>query len=79
VRAISSAPNHEVFMLSARNQFKGVIKTVKLGNVAAEVVVTVGSLEVVSMITRGSADSLKLQSGDAVTVIVKSTEVLIDK
>jgi molybdopterin-binding protein len=66
-------------MLSARNQFKGIIKSVKLGNVAAEVVVTVGNLEVVSMITRGSADSLKLQAGDVVTVVIKSTEVLIDK
>jgi molybdopterin-binding protein len=66
-------------MLSARNQFIGVVKFVKLGNVAAEVVVTVGNLEVVSMITRGSAESLKLQPGDSVTVIIKSTEVMIDK
>jgi molybdopterin-binding protein len=75
----ATATNSEAFMLSARNQFRGVVKTVKLGNVAAEVVVTVGNLEMVSMITRGSADSLKLQPDDAVTVIVKSTEVLIDK
>ena len=66
-------------MLSARNQFKGVIKTVKLGNVAAEVVVTVGDMEVVSMITRTSAERLGLKAGDAVTVVIKSTEVLIDK
>jgi molybdopterin-binding protein len=66
-------------MLSARNQFKGTVKAVKLGNVAAEVVVTVGKLEFVSMITRGSADSLALKPGDAVTVVIKSTEVLIDK
>jgi molybdopterin-binding protein len=66
-------------MLSARDQVKGIIKTVKLRNVAAEVVVTVGNLEVASMITRGSADSLKLQPADVVTVIVKSTEVMIDK
>jgi molybdate transport system regulatory protein len=66
-------------MLSARNQFKGTVKAVKLGAVAAEVVVTVGKLEFVSMITRGSADSLSLKAGDAVTVVIKSTEVLIDK
>jgi molybdopterin-binding protein len=66
-------------MLSARNQFKGVIKTVKLGNVAAEVVVTVGDMEVVSMITRTSAERLGLKAGDVVTVVIKSTEVLIDK
>jgi molybdopterin-binding protein len=66
-------------MLSARNQFKGVVKTVKLGNVMAEVVVTVGNLEIVSAITRASAESLGLKPGDEVKAVIKSTEVLIDK
>ncbi len=66
-------------MLSARNQFPGTVQSVKLGDVAAEVVVAVGNLEVVSLITRGSADSLGLKTGDAVRVVIKSTEVLIDK
>lgn len=66
-------------MLSARNQFKGTIKSVKLGEVMAEVVVTVGPLEFVSAITRTSADSLRLKPGDEVKAIIKSTEVLIDK
>jgi len=66
-------------MLSARNQFKGTVKEVKLGNVMAEVVVNVGSLEIVSAITRSSAENLKLKAGDAVTAIIKSTEVMIDK
>jgi molybdopterin-binding protein len=66
-------------MLSARNQFQGVVKSVKLGEVMAEVVVTVGSLEVVSAITRTSAEALGLKPGDTVRTIIKSTEVLIDK
>ncbi len=66
-------------MLSARNQFKGTVKSVKLGNVAAEVIISVGSLEVVSMITRTSAEQLNLKPGDPVTAVIKSTEVLIDK
>jgi molybdopterin-binding protein len=66
-------------MLSARNQFKGTVKEVKLGNVMAEVVVAVGMLEIVSAITRGSADRMGLKPGDTVTAIIKSTEVLIDK
>ena len=39
-------------MLSARNQFAGTVKSVKLGNVMAEVVITVGTIEIVSAITR---------------------------
>lgn len=66
-------------MLSARNQFKGTIKEIKLGNVMAEVVITVGSIEIVSAITRGSAERMGLKVGDSVTAIIKSTEVLIDK
>ena len=66
-------------MLSARNQFKGTVKSIKLGNVMAEVVVTVGNLEIVSAITRGSAEHMSLKAGDTVTAIIKSTEVLIDK
>jgi molybdopterin-binding protein len=66
-------------MLSARNQFKGTVKDVKLGNVMAEVVISVGSIEIVSIITRGSAERLGLKPGDAVTAIIKSTEVMIDK
>jgi molybdopterin-binding protein len=66
-------------MLSARNQFQGTVKTVKLGEVMAEVTVTVGGLEIVSAITRGSAESLRLKPGDQVKAIIKSTEVMIDK
>ncbi|HZY84104.1 MAG TPA: TOBE domain-containing protein [Gemmataceae bacterium] len=66
-------------MLSARNQFPGTVKSVKLGNVMAEVVVTVGGLEIVSAITRGSAEAMGLKVGDTVKAVIKSTEVLIDK
>ena len=66
-------------MLSARNQFPGTVKSVKHGNVMAEVVVTVGNLEFVSAITRTSAETMGLKNGDSVRVVVKSTEVMIDK
>lgn len=66
-------------MLSARNQFNGIIKSVKLGNVMAEVVMQVGDLEIVSAITRTSAESMSLKAGDQVKAIIKSTEVMVDK
>lgn len=66
-------------MLSARNQFKGKIKSIKLGGVMAEVVIDVNGLEFVSAITRTSAEQLALQQGAEVTVVVKSTEVLLAK
>jgi molybdopterin-binding protein len=66
-------------MISARNQLPATIISVKLGNVMAEVVMSVGDFEIVSAITRGSAEQLGLKAGDAVKAIIKSTEVMIDK
>jgi len=66
-------------MLSARNQFKGKVKSVKLSDVVAEVVVSVGTIEIVSVISRTSTERLGLKVGDEVTAVIKSTEVLIDK
>jgi molybdopterin-binding protein len=63
--------------LSARNQLRGTVKSVKLGTVMAEVVVEVGGNEIVSAITRGSAEGLGLAEGTAVTVVIKATEVLL--
>jgi len=65
--------------LSARNQLKAKVKSVKLGAVMAEVVIDVAGQEVVSVITRSSAERLKLQVGDAVTAVIKSTEVMLGK
>jgi molybdopterin-binding protein len=66
-------------MLSARNQFQGTVKSVKLGGIMAEIVVTVGDLEIVSAITRTSVEQMGIKPGDQVTAVIKSTEVLIDK
>ena len=66
--------------LSARNQLKGKVKSVQLGNVMAEVVLELpDGQEIVSAITRGSAEHLKLKAGDQVIAIIKSTEVMVGK
>ena len=65
--------------LSARNQLPGTVKTVVLGAVMAEIVVDVGGHEVVSVITRRSAETLDIKAGDDLTVVIKATEVLLQK
>ncbi len=69
----------ETVMLSARNQLPAVVKSVKLGNVMAEVIMEVAGVEIVSAITRGSAEALNLQPGDRVKAVIKATEVIVDK
>jgi molybdopterin-binding protein len=65
--------------LSARNQLRGTVKSVKLGTIMAEVIVQVGENEIVSAITRGSAEGLGLSEvgGHGCHVVIKATEVLL--
>ncbi len=66
--------------LSTRNQLRGKVKSVTKGAVMAEVVVTLdGGQELVSVITKNSVERLGLKAGDAVTALVKATEVMIGK
>ena len=66
--------------LSARNQLPGTVKEIHLGGVMAEVTVDLtGGQTVVSAITRSSVERLNLEVGDTVTVIIKSTEVILGK
>ena len=65
--------------LSARNQLLGTIEEIQIGDIMAHVVVKVGDNLVESVITRNSAEELGLKKGDAVKVVVKSTEVMIQK
>jgi len=65
--------------LSARNQLTGKVKNVQLGDIMAHVVVKVGGNMIESIITRDSAEELKLKKGDKVRVVIKSTEVMIQK
>lgn len=63
--------------LSARNQLRGAVRSVKLGAVMSEVVVDVGGQEVTAAITRGSVERLGIQEGAEVTVVIKATDVMI--
>ena len=65
--------------LSARNQLPGTVEEVQLGCVMAHVVVRVGDNLVESVITRRSAEAMALKKGDVVKVVIKSTEVMLQK
>ncbi|HEX2663305.1 MAG TPA: TOBE domain-containing protein [Candidatus Acidoferrum sp.] len=65
--------------LSARNRLEGKILELQLGGVMAHVVVKVGENLIESVITRRSAEQMKLKVGDTVSAIIKSTEVMLEK
>ena len=66
--------------LSARNQLEGRVVALRTDGLMAEVTIELtGGQRLVSVITRASADALGLREGDAVSAVIKSTEVMVAK
>lgn len=64
--------------ISARNVLKGKVKKLNHGAVNSEVVVELeGGAEVVSIITKTSAEELGLAEGKDVYAVVKASNVMI--
>ncbi len=64
--------------ISARNILKGKVKQVKAGAVNTEVIVELpGGAEIVSIITKESAQNLKLAKGKTVYAVIKASNVMI--
>lgn len=64
--------------ISARNTFKGEIKKITTGAVNSEIIVELpGGTQVVSIITKASADSLELKEGQEVYAVIKASNVMI--
>ena len=67
----------EALRLSARNQLAGTVSRIETGAVNSEVDVKVGGNTFVTIITKHSAEEMKLAVGQAVNVIVKASHVLV--
>jgi molybdate transport system regulatory protein len=65
--------------LSARNQLRGRVVALNVEGLMAEVRVAIGEQELVAVITRNSAERLRLKVGETVYAVIKSTEVMIAK
>ena len=64
--------------LSARNVLKGTVKQVKAGAVNSEVVLEVmKGVEIVSIITKESAEKLQLAPGKEAYAVIKASNVMI--
>jgi molybdopterin-binding protein len=64
--------------ISARNKIIGKVSKIVSGAVNAEVAIALpGGGELVSVITKTSAKSLKLKKGSPVVAIIKSSDILL--
>ncbi len=55
------------------------INGITLGDIMAHVVVRIGKSQIESVITRRRADQLGLKKGENITVVIKSTAVMLEK
>ena len=65
--------------ISARNRLRGRLSSVTADGMMAEVHIQIGDQEIVSIITRSSAERLGLTVGDEVFAVIKSTEIMVAK
>jgi molybdopterin-binding protein len=64
--------------ISARNQLVGKVSKIISGAVNAEISVALpGGGEIVSVITKASAKSLKLKKGSPVVAVIKASDILL--
>lgn len=66
--------------LSARNRFRGVVRSVEVDGLLARVEIDVTEpATVVAIITRESAEALRLLPGAAAAGVVKATSVMVER
>jgi len=77
-RLRGSPPRHTTGdELSARNRFRGIVRSVEVGDVMALVEVEAGPHLITAAITRDSVEELGLEPGAEATALVKATSVML--
>jgi molybdopterin-binding protein len=63
--------------VSGRNQLVGRVEDVRISGLMAEVTLSIGSQQIISIITARSAREMQLKPGQAAAALIKATEVMI--
>lgn len=80
IRRISERPDRHRAgdRLSARNRFRGVVRSVEVSGVMALVEIESGPHRVTAAITRDAVEELGLAEGVPATALVKATSVMVE-
>ena len=65
--------------ISGRNQLPGIVESVTVEGLMAQVVVTVGSHRITAVITADAVRELDLKPGEPAIALIKATEVMIGR
>jgi|ERR1041385_3965175 molybdopterin-binding protein len=79
VGTTAPAPKRGSLSISARNRLIGRVTRLTLDGLMAEVQLQIGNQDLVAVITRSSAERMRLKVGEEAFAIVKSTEVIVGK
>jgi molybdopterin-binding protein len=63
--------------VSGRNQLVGRIDSIRISGLMAEVKISIGGQQIVSIITATSAREMQLKAGQTAVALIKATEVMI--
>jgi molybdopterin-binding protein len=63
--------------VSGRNQLVGRIDSVQISGLMAEISISIGTQQIISIITAHSAREMRLKPGQAAAALIKATEVMI--
>ena len=75
---LKSYEKGELMKISARNVLKGKIKTVKHGSVNSEITIELPrGIQIVSIITKKSAQNMRLSKGKEVYAVIKASNVMV--
>lgn len=75
---LTNAPTLQSIQISARNILKAKVKRIVKGTVNAEVTLAIApGVELISVVTRASADKMELKTGKEVFAVIKSNSIMI--
>jgi len=63
--------------VSGRNQLVGRIDAVRISGLMAEIEISIGGQQIISIITARSAREMQLKAGQTAAALIKATEVMI--
>lgn len=66
-------------LTSARNCLEGKIKEINVGSVNSEVILSVGTVDIVSIITNESVKKMNLKIGDNAFGLIKANSIILTK
>ena len=79
-REIARLRGDESSHMSARNRFRGTVRSVEVDGLLAQVeIVVTEPTRVVAIVTRDAVEELGLEVGSPATAIVKATSVMVER